>query len=366
MMGRQYRKLDQLMMSLGDKEATYDAGPALWTTPAAHTLFEFGESFAGFEDKIVTDRDTVHGSIHATADAIVQQDVRFSYAAPRVRPTELAGFLALAGGVMAPLQDAALAAWQHKATPVAQDVELPSIGVQEKSSGEQFKYTGIMLDTLSLKRGGPQSAYIELAAGLIGSGTRATAADAFPAKIVENPFLWGKMQCWLESGADIAITPAATLEQGDTNISAGAADNFTTRLQNFDFSLANDLQADAGYTANSGLVRSSLHHGPNRKASVSLSLIVDPATLAAERAYYDSRANIAIELQCDMGVVIVPATGVFKFGFDLIIPRLRLNPIARSVDRGVNMLTLSGDAYDDGTNPIWIAYVYCAQAAFLA
>lgn len=363
-MGRQFRKLDQAMISFGDKEAAYDGGPAAWTAPAAYQCYEFGEgTFAAWDDTIVTDRDSVHGSIHATKDEIVHQDLRIAYSVSRVKPTELAGFLSLVGGVSTPTQDGALTAYSHKVVNVDQDDPLPSVGVEEKASGEQYKYTGVCCDSLSLRRGGPNRAYWELAAALIGSGTRAVAADAFVAKVTEAPFLWGKTQVWLETGANITI--AATPAQGAENISSSTPDALTERVRDVTVELRNDLQADLGYTANSGKVRTALPHGPGRTASVSLVCVVDPSTLATERGYYENRDNVAVEIQCDMGVLIAGG-GAMKFGFDLIIPRLRLKPIARSVDQGVNLLTFAGDAFDDGTNPIWIGYAYCAQAAFLA
>jgi hypothetical protein len=362
-MGRQYRKLDQLMMSLGDKEATYDAGPAAWTLGAAFQLYEFGEAFAVWDDRIVTDEATVHGSIYPTADSIVLQDVRLAYPEPRARYTPLAGLAALAGGVVSASQDAALTAYRHKITPVAADVELPSIGVVEKAAGLQYLYTGIKADTLRLKRGGPERAYWELEAGLIGSGTRAADSTAFPAKVSEDPIPWGKTFCWLETGTDINL--AATPTQGTEDISSATPDNFTARLLDVTFEHRNDLQADDGYTASSGVVRNRLVHGPGRGATVSITLIVDPATLAAELAYYTGRANCALEVEVDSGTIIAE-TGTMKWGFDLVIPRLRLNPPARGVDRGVNTITLSGRCFDDGTNPLWQLYVYNAQAAFLA
>ncbi len=362
-MAKQFRTLDQLMMSLGDKEATYDAGPAAWTLGAAHQLYEFGEAFAVWDDQIITDRDAVHGSQFKTLDEIVRQDARFAYAEPRVRPHSLAGLACLAGGVVATVQDAALTAYRHKATPVAATVALPSIGLQEKASGEQYLYKGIKCDSLRLRRGGPQNAYFSVEAGLIGSGTRATSATAFPAKVADTPLLWGNAKCWLETGADISIDAAPT--QGLENISSATPDALAARLLDFEFVHGNDLQADDGYEAGGGKVRTRLDHGPARAARVRLVLVVDETTLATERGYYDNRDNVALELDVDSGTIIA-ATGAFKYGFDLIIPRFRLDPIERGVQAGFSTITLQGECYDDGTNPLWMLYVYTNQAAYLA
>src|SRR3972149_6414248 len=102
---QQYIRVDQFMASLGDKEATYNAGPALWTAPAALQLFEFGEDFVGnWADLIAGDRETVPGSQYATLDEIIRQDAGGSYPEPRVRPGSLAGWGALAGGARGSVQ----------------------------------------------------------------------------------------------------------------------------------------------------------------------------------------------------------------------------------------------------------------------
>jgi hypothetical protein len=361
-MGRQYRVLDQVMMSLGDKEATYDAGPAAWTAGAAIQPYEFGEGFAAWDDKIVSDRETVHGSQFATVDEIARQDVGLVLSMPRVRPALLGGLIALGGGVLAVVQDGALAAYRHKATPVAADVELPSIGAIEKSGGEQYKYTGMKLDRFSIKRGGPDNAYFEVEAALVGSGTRASDATAFVAKITESPLLWGNAKCWLETGANISIDAAPT--QGLENISSATPDVLTTRLVDFEFFHENDLQADDGYQPGSGKVRGRLDHGPNRRAHIRVVVEEDPATLATERGYYDNRDNVAIELDVDSGVIIA-ATGAYKYGFDLIIPRMRLDQIKRDVRAKVEVLTFEGDCFDEGTNPLWQFYTYNSYVAYL-
>jgi hypothetical protein len=362
-MAKQFRKLDQLMMSLGDKEASYDAGPGLWTFPSVYQLYEFGEAFVAWDDGIVTDEDTVHGTIWPTKSEIIRQDARFTYAEPRVRPTHLAGLAALAGGnLAASVQDGILTAYRHKIIPVAQIVQAPSIGLQEKASGEQYKYTGIKCDSFRLRRGGPDRAYYELEAGLIGSGTRGTASDGFVDKVNEAPLTWGKAQCWLETGVNISIDAAPT--QGLENISGATPDNLTSRLLDFEFEWANDLQGDDGYLANSAKVRGRLDHGPRRGGRIRLVVIVDEATLATERGYYSNRDAVAIEIDVDSGVIIAE-TGAFKYGFDLIIPLLHLDPIARGVQDGFNVITFAGRCYDDGTNPLFQLYVYNAQATYL-
>src|SRR3990167_1241670 len=361
-MAKQFRKLDQLMMSLGDKEATYDAGPALWTFPSAYQLTEFGEGFIEWDDRIETDRETVHGSQHATLSEIIYQSARFTYNEPRVRPSHLGGLAApVLGNLSASVPEAALAAYRHKNLPVAPTVALPSIGLQEKTSQEQYKYTGVKGESLRLFRNG---AYWAAEAGVLGSGTRATAADAFVAKLTaENPLRWQDTHCWMETGADISID--ATPVQGAENISSATPDALKSRLVDFEFRWANDLQADDGYAPGGASVRTRLDHGPGRIGNVRLDLMVAEATLAAERAYYTGQVNSCIEIE-NKGATVIAAGGAMFPGFDLIIPRTRLRPIGRGVRHGVNVLTFQGELYDDGVNDPAILYVYNAQATYLA
>lgn len=361
-MAKQFRKLDQLMMSLGDKEATYDAGPALWTYPAAYQLFEFGEAFVAWEDRIETDRETVHGSQHATLSEIIYQDARFTYGEPRIRPSHLGGLAALAlGNLSASVQDAALAAYRHKILPVGATVVLPGIGIQEKASGEQYKYSGVRADSIRIYRNG---AYWAVEVALIGSGTRATAADAFVAKLTgENPLRWQDTFCWLETGTDISIDAAPT--QGLENISSGTPDALKSRLVDAEFRWGNDLQAEDGYAPGGSAVRTRLDHGPGRIGNVRLDLIVDEATLAAERAYYTGQVNTCVEIE-NKGATVIAAGGAMYPGFDLIIPRTKLRPIGRGVRDGYNVITFEGELFDDGVNETAILYVYSAQATYLA
>lgn len=361
-MAKQFRKLDQLMLSLGDMEATYDAGPGAWVAASAVQLYEFGDAYAAWDDVIITDRDVIHGSQFATITEITGQDLRLAYAEPRVRPTNLAGFAALVGGVVASTKDGTFAAWRHKCTPVGAAVALPSIGAIEKSSGEQYKYTGVCADTFKITRGGPNNRYFALDVGLVGSGTRVTDATAFVAKVAENPFSWGKVKCFLEAAPNIAVR--ATPAQGSINISAGAGTELTARLLSFEFSHNNALDVQDGYYPGTGLVRGRLDHGEGRTAHIKVTLIVNPATLATERGYFTAQTGLALELNLDSGV-LVAAGGTFKFGFDLIVPLLHLAPITRGVQTDWATITLEGDCMDDGTNPLWIFYVWNGYTAYL-
>jgi hypothetical protein len=353
------------MVSFGDKEVTYDVGPAAWTLGAAHQLFDFGQNaIADWPDVLRSDAGTVHGSQYPTAQQIIRQDVRLAYGEDAVRPTHLGGLAALAlGSVAANVQDASLTAYRHKLVPVAATAALPSVGVQEKVGGEQTKYTGVVASAFRLYRNGD---FWAVEASLVGSGSRAAAADAFPAKLTAQlPLRWQDTYCWLETGADVSVDAAPT--QGAENISSATPDDFraANRLNDLSFSWDNRPLLDKGYAPGGGLVRTHLDHGPGRGGSIMVELDMNAATLAAERAYYSGQVAAALEIEVDSGTIIA-ATGAYKYGFDLILPRLHLKPIGRGVREDGLTIKFEADLHDDGTNPVVILYVYDDQAAYLA
>lgn len=363
-----YRVLDKLMLSLFDKEAAFDAGPGAWLAANAVQLFEFPADAAGYvtwPDIRRTDRDTVHAAQLATQVEIVRQDVQLVYRELRVRPTHLVGLAALAGGsVAASVQDGALTAWRHKLVPVEPTAALPSIGGQEQASGEQYKYTGLTANSFRLFKSVVDGAeYWGIETGLVGSGTRVAAADAFPAVLTEKPLLFQQTKCWLETGADIALD--ATPAQGTQNISSSTPDDLTARLRDVEFLWNNDLQLDKGYApGGTAKVRTRLDHGERRGGHVRVVVEVDGTTLAAERAYYTGQVACALEVAVDSGLLIA-ATGAYHYGFDLIVPRCYLDPITRGVENGRATITLEGDVADDLTNDPWILYGYIAAATLL-
>jgi hypothetical protein len=149
------------------------------------------------------------------------------------------------------------------------------------------------------------------------------------------------------------------------NISNTTPDILRARLLDAEFRWGNDLQADDGYAPGGSAVRTRLDHGGARGGSIRLELIVDEATLAAERAYYTGQATAAVELEVK-GPTVIAAGGAMYPGFDLIIPSTRLQPIARGVRDGYNTITFAGDLFDDTVNPVVILYVYNAQVTYLA
>ena len=361
-MAIQRHYLDQLMLSLFDKEATYDAGPGGWLAANACSMLEFDDASAHTEwnDLIVGNEDVVLSKEFADKQEIARQDVRINYTEPRVKPNTLAGLVGLTLGTVASTQDAALTAYRHKLTP-ANAFSLPSIGAQTKhESGRQYDYKGVKSDGYSLSL---NDAYLQFASTLIGSGTRAIASDTFPAAISEDWHRWGDAKVFVKDTAGTPITDPGTPVQGSANL-GGSEVELSSRVMSFSHEFVNGLQADLGYRSGSAKVRGNLHPG-RRSGSISIGIEVDSATEAAELDYYLNQAKLALEVNLDSGTIIA-ATGAFKFGLIMIIPLLQLTSLPRGSEAERETLTFEGKILDDGTNAEIIWHVFNAQSIYLA
>lgn len=357
-MALEMRYVDQIALSLFDKEATYNAGPAGWLIASACAMGGF-DGLVQVADKVIDDREGVSGYELPTEQYIERYDWALEYTENRLKPNTLAGLAALHFGGMAVTQDGALVAYRHKLTPVAVGTVLPSIGALYKEAGSEYLAKGIKSNTFNLKTNG---AFFALTSGLIGSGTRASDATAFPAKISESWLRTGKIAgLWIETGANITI---GTPTQGAEAISSATPDDLTSRLLEFNFVHNNNLRADLGYQPAGGDVRADLDYG-RRGGTVTMKVKALSSAWATELGYYSNQDDVAVHLSCKMGDLIA-AGGAYYWGFELIIPLIKLKPIKRDVQDDFHVITLEGDIHDDGVNDEVILYVYNAQAAYLA
>lgn len=352
------RCVDQLALSLFDKEASYDAGPGGWLAANACQMSGF-DGLVNLDDAVVDDKEGVTGTELPTIQAIEKKGWALEYTENRLKPNTLAGLAALHFGSITTVQDGALTAYRHKIVPVAPATALPSIGAIYKEAGSQYQAKGIKSNTFNLKTNG---SWFALTSGLLGSGTRASDSTSFPAKISESWLRVGKVAgFWLESGANIQINASPT--QGSQAISSATPDNLTSRLLDFNFTHNNNQRGDLGYAPGGGFSRSDLEYGL-RDASITFKLKALSTTWATEFAYYENQDPIALHLGIDMGTVIADG-GNYKFGFDLIIPLVKLKPIKRNVQDDYHTLDFEATVFDDGSNDEVIIYVYNAQSQYL-
>jgi hypothetical protein len=352
----------QLMLSLFDKEASYDAGPAGWTSSSACLMQDMDEASAvvQWDDLVQANTDVITGRELVTHQELPRYSTRLTYTEPRCKPNTLAGLMGLCLGTIAASQDGSETAYRHKVTK-ATSVSLPSIGAQVKhEGGDQRLYTGLKGEQFTFAING---AFFSFAAGLIGSGKRGASSTAFVTSISENWLRVGDAKFFIKETGGSAISTAGTPTQGSANL-GGSEVNLSTRVRTFSLTWNNALAAEAGYRASTGLYRGDFH--PVRRAgSVQLSFDVDTSDEAARLSDYLSQNQLAFEVNVDSGVLI-DADGAMKYGVILIVPRLQLKPLTRAQTDEMETIMFDGEVMDDLTNSEIVAYVYTAKAAYLA
>lgn len=363
-MALQYAFLKKIMISGFDRELSYGVGPGGWTSASAFELIDYPDAsgYEQWDDTVVANNDLVTGYELATDQIIARQSMRIAYAEPRSKPNTLATMLGLILGNVVSTQDGVVDAWRHRIQPATDPRILPSVGIQTmRENGVQRKYHGVKGNEFTLTWDG--SPFLGTSGSLIGSGHRATAADAFPGAISEDWILWGNANLYIkDTGGTPIDTTLATPSQTAANL-GGSEVNISTRVRQFSLSVNNNLSADDGYRASTGLLRTNFH--PSRRVfTLSFTLDADTATEAADLNYYLQQAQLAFELRVNSGVLI--DAGVFNYGATLIIPRLQLQQITRGQTNQIETLTINATVMDDKTNPFLLGLIYNAQAAYLA
>lgn len=365
-MALQRSYLSKLMLSLLDREGSYDSGPSGWTNTSAVTLTDYADTTAHEEwsDTIQSNIDVISGTEFATKMELIRQGLTINIDQPRVRPTTFTGLLALAMGVpVSATQDGVLAAYRQRIEPAA-STSLPSIGAQavrDQGVGTQYLYAGLHAESFSLRE---NSAYWHLVSQLIGSGSRTTSATAFPASLVEPWMPLGGAKIYLKDTAGTPIsTTLATPSQTAPNLGGGEV-NISSRIINFGWNWVNHHVPDFGYRPGTGKVRGDFH--PTRRTcEVTFTLETDSATEATELGYYLSQSQLALEWNCKTDT-LVAATGAMYFGGILIFPRLQFKMLRRTQTNQLENLQFTGEVLNDGTNPAAVAFGYTAAAAYLA
>ena len=353
--------LDQFMISAFDKEATYDGGPSAWLAANACSMLDFDDASGHEEwDDAISDNAALAGQEFAKTQEIARQSVRVTYTEPKAKPNTLAALMSLALGTVTSAQDGVEDAYRHKIDMAAAH-SLPSIGMQTKhESGRQYIYTGVKSNGYTLSWA---QEYLQFQTLLIGSGTRATASDAFPAAISENWLKWGDAKIFVKATGGSAISIPATPTQGSANL-GGSEVELSSRIVSFTHQLQNNMQDQLGYRAGGGKSRSNLHPA-RRVASVTMGLEVETTSEATDLDYYLNQTKLALELNLDTSVLI-DAQGVFKFGLILVIPQVQFRSIGRAAEGEREVLNFEAAAMDDGTNPALVGWVYNAQTTYLA
>jgi len=342
---------EQLAMSLFLKEASYNAGVTINSSNACSMdQFEFDPDWA---DRVESDKDTVTGKEFGNDQEIIQQMTSFKYSEKRAMPNSLIGLAGLVFGSV--VTSGAGADKTHTIVPVAVGTALPSIQINHKKGGVQYGYTGVKGSSIEIKaeEGGPVSIAVEM----MGSGSRATNATAFPAVIDESWLLAKNCKVWMENGGSISID--ASPVQDVESISSGTPVDLKARMKSFTYKFNNNPEGQAGF---GGLgVYQDIDKG-RRAAELSFQLRFVDAT---ELNHFINQNPLAIEF--DLAGSTIPS-GSLKFGYQLIVPRFKLKkaPKAEGGPDDSLVLTMDCEVFEDGTNPVTKLIGYNARTAYLA
>lgn len=355
-MATKKRWADQLMMSLFQKETSYDGGVTMSDATACSMKGYSAETT--WPDVVQSDKEEVTGTEHGTDQEIIEQRVNIAYKEPKAKPNSVAGLAALAMGSVAALQDGALTAYRHLITPVSMGTDLPSIQVEEEAGGVQYEYTGVKCGRFKLS--GEAGGLLALEADLVGSGTRSTSSTSFASTISESWLKLNQCTVYMESGDDISITAAASIVQETQDISSGNPSNLGTRLTGFNFEWNNNIEGQPGFGG--GGVLQNIDYG---RRSIALDFTMHFAG-QADLNYFINQNPMAIEF--DLAGAVIATEGAMKYGLQLIIPRYKLKepPLPQGGVGERLTAKFACEVFDDGTNNAAILAVYNAIAEYLA
>ncbi|MBU1864253.1 MAG: hypothetical protein KKH94_11360 [Candidatus Omnitrophica bacterium] len=344
--------LQSLMLSLFTKEATYNAGVTMIDANAC-SMKGF-ELTTEFPDVVTHDRDEVSGLEHGSDQEIIEQRVNLTYTEPKAKPNSLIGLAALVLGKITTTKDGAFDAYSHKIVPAPIGDALPSISIEHLKGAIQYKFDGIKGNTLKIS--GEAGGLVSLEAALIGAGSRAISSTEFAAAIAESWLKVNSMKIWLESGATIEI--GASLTQGTQNISSGTPSDLGVRFKSFNFNWNNNLEEQVG--AGGAGVLQDADYG-RRSSDLTISLLFGSQD---DLDLYLNQTIVAIEF--DLAGAEIEA-GAKKFGFHLIIPKLRLSkaPLPQGGPGDTLTCDFEMSVFNDGINDAVIIEGYNAVPEYL-
>ena len=288
---------------------------------------------------------------------LITQGAKFTVKMPRAKPNALAGLASLVLGSVTSTQDPGKIAYVHKIIPVAVGTVLPSVHLEEKFGDLQYKYFGVKGNTLKIS--GEEGGLIALEAGLIGSGTRATSANTFPAAITESWLHLHDCKVWLETGANISITSGAVTQDAE-DISNDTPDVLSARMKSFELTWDNKLEGQEGFGGLGVLVDADYGR---RAGTLKMQMLFNDGT---ELAYYTAQNPVAIEF--DLKGSLIAVGGTLYYGVSIIVPRMKMKPapLPKGGPNDTLVQNFEFEIFDDGTNPAIRIDCYNAQAAYLA
>jgi hypothetical protein len=363
-MGDEYKGHQQeLMVSLIEKESSYGGG----VTPIDVTNYQ---KVIGYNmspetaDTVTDDIEEVHGSEQATTQEITESAENFPMEFPKVTPNYLAGFGALALGVIATIKDEAADAYKHNLTPVGDNVALPSVAAYLQQADQQYKYDGIKAGNLDIAS--EEGGHVSMNTTLMSSGRITESSETFVAAVAEVLMRAADTKVYLQPSPNPAsdIIAVADLAQDTDNISAAQSlSPIAARVKSWSFACNNNLEDQRGH---GGQGFSQDMENGMRELSIEMALRFNDKT---ELGYYTAQTDFALEFNNRrVGAGLIDTgTGTWYWGFILRIMKLQLSakPLPAGAVADPLEITLTGKILDDGTNPWFDLTVFNAIPEYL-
>lgn len=336
------------------KEASHGAGVVMDASNATSSKkFTLEYEIADVMDN---DKEEISGSEHGTTQEIIEFMTNFTFSEASLKSNSLAWVVALVLGNTAATKDGAFDAYRHKNIPVVPGVALPTTQLEFKIGDEQKKCLGVFGKSFTLT--GEEKKPWAIEAALSGD-KRPDSATAFVAALTENTLLTNKTSVFIDVSANKSITDPPV--QGAQNISSGTPVTLNARIISSTIVWDSVTEGQTGYGADGSF--QGVDIGPRRVGTIVMKLRYNDNV---EPNYYFNQDKLVIELNCKNSNTEIDAGGAMFPGFIAILPTVILNKDASPRGDGNLEVELSGDIYDDGTNPAIMFWVYTSQAAYFA
>jgi len=340
------------------EESTYDTAETL--THFANLQSDVPVPSAEFYSSI----EEGSGTEEENALELIAKDARFTLNG-RLHDTLLPLLLSFAlGGDTHAVVPAKTGSYQHLIEPASADTELcaftcevHSAGAADATAGSSAKFTGCVIDTLRISAA--RKGWWNFSADIIGSGTVVTGSaqteSSLSGATVYYPVSMSNF--WRSSAieASFSVTLPTTALTRATDLHATGQVDLATLIRDFEWTIANNLQADDGYTPDSDDVRGQLLRG-NRVQTISYTLDFN-ATTAAYIAELHAGTVKAFEACCVTATECYAADSIYH-GFKFIFPQYRMTEPTRGGGMGPQTLGITGTVEDDGTNSTVDVYVW--------
>lgn len=355
-MALQYRYADKAMMSWIYRETAYDTVMTGYSTTEYTQLRNFTLAI-GYDDTRVPAL-LGDGTEFGLESYVSRHDVRMTLTLNMATFTDIAALSAYALGITGESETSGDFLHDHT---LASDSQLPSFTVVASEGGQQYAYSGCVIDTLTVST--DNAGYIQVVAEIIGSGRRTSNAESFITALSDPPMVSNDTSIFTEIGGTTAIQ--ALSENGETSLVATTVTSgydLTSRvLGGWTVVISNNLRAEQGYqkpNSTDHFARGECLRGARREMTATLSGVtfedVVHMTNFLGAATTAIQPHLSLEISNyneNYGVI----ANALYYTMSIIFPRMTLDPHGASGDddgiitRDLKLTALTPVVGTDGT-----------------